>query len=84
MRGAVRAEIEEHLRQRAKGLYVDPASIAYNYADLGDEEQTLHWLETALAERSRGLQIIKIVSELGPFRSDPRYLAILRKMGLPE
>jgi len=83
MRAAVRAQIEEQLRQKKAGSYVDPATIAYNYANLGDKEQTLHWLEIAVAERSRALQLITVVHELDPFRSAPRYLAILRKMGLP-
>ncbi len=84
MPAAVRAQIEEMLKQKARGLYVDPASIAYGYAGLGDKEQTLHWLETAVAERSRSLQNIKIIHELDRYHSDPRFRTILAKMGLPE
>ena len=84
MPAAIRAQIEEQLRQKARGLYVDPAGIAYNYAYIGDKEQTLHWLDVAVGERSRSLQVIKIVRELDPFRSDPRFQSILRRMNLPE
>jgi serine/threonine protein kinase/Tfp pilus assembly protein PilF len=83
-RAALSSAIEEQLKQKKKGSYVDPTEIAYNYAGLGDKEQTLRWLETAVTERSRGLVFIKIVPELDPFRSDPRYRAILLRMGLPE
>jgi len=83
-RAAVSNAIEEQLKQRARGSYVDPSGIAYNYAQLGNKEQTLRWLETAVTERSRGLDTIKIVPELDQFRADPRYRAVLRRMGLPE
>lgn len=83
-RTAMEAQIKEQLRLRAKGSYVDPSSIAYNYAALGNKEQTLRWLETALAERARGLIFIKVIPELDPFHSEPRYKAVLAKMGLPE
>ena len=79
---AQRSALQERLKQKKNGTYVDPASIAYNYAALGDAEQTFHWLETAVSERSGRLEVIKSQPELDPFRSDPRYRAILAKMGL--
>jgi len=36
-------------KQLAKRRYVDPAEIAYDYAHLGDAEQTFAWLEKARA-----------------------------------
>jgi len=66
----------------AKRRYVDPADIAYAYADLGDKEQTFVWLDKALADKSGGLEVVKIVPALDPWRSDPRYLDLLKRMGL--
>jgi tetratricopeptide (TPR) repeat protein len=66
----------------AKRRYVDPTDIAYAYADLGDKEQTFAWLDKALADKSGGLEVIKIVPTLDPWRSDPRYLDLLKRMGL--
>jgi serine/threonine-protein kinase len=66
----------------AKRRYVDPTDIAYDYADLGDKEQTFVWLDKALADKSGGLEVIKIVPTLDPWRSDPRYLDLLKRMGL--
>jgi len=66
----------------AKRRYVDPTDIAYAYADLGDKEQTFEWLDKAVAEKSGGLEVIKIVPTLDPWRSDPRYLDILKRVGL--
>jgi eukaryotic-like serine/threonine-protein kinase len=66
----------------AKRRYVDLADIAYAYADLGDKEQTFVWLDKALADKSGGLEVVKIVPALDPWRSDPRYLDLLKRMGL--
>ena len=82
--GAERAALDEMLKQKARGYYQDPAWIAYSFAALGDKEQTFRWLDTGLAERSRGMRIIKVHPALDPFRSDSRYRAILQRMGLPE
>src|ERR1700688_1695464 len=66
----------------AKRRYVDPADMAYACADLGDKEQTFIWLDKALADKAGGLEFIKIVPTLDPWRSDPRYLDILKRLGL--
>jgi hypothetical protein len=52
-------------KQLAKRRYVDPAEIAYDYAHLGDAEQTFAWLEKARAEKSGALENIKIVRPHG-------------------
>jgi Tfp pilus assembly protein PilF len=72
----------ELLEQLAKRHYVDPAFVGYEYAYTGDKEQTFAWLQKAAAERSGGLQVIKIARPLDPWRSDPRYVAIVKGMGL--
>ena len=69
-------------KELAKHRYVDPADIAYEYASLGDKEQTFAWLDKAAAEKSGGLERIKIVASLDPWRKDPRYLDLLKRMGL--
>jgi TolB-like protein/Tfp pilus assembly protein PilF/predicted Ser/Thr protein kinase len=76
-----RIELEKQLATRR---YVDPTSIAYSYASIGDRDQTFQWLEKAYTEKARGLQVVEIVIPLDPFRSDPRYVELLKKMGLPQ
>jgi TolB-like protein/Tfp pilus assembly protein PilF/predicted Ser/Thr protein kinase len=80
----LRAMIEDLIRQKARGIHVDSTALAYRYGALGDREQAIRWLEIAFAERSRGLLFVKSVHQLDFLHSDPRYLAILRRMGLPE
>jgi serine/threonine protein kinase len=69
-------------KQLSNHRYVDPADIAYRYALLGDKEQTFAWLDKAAAEKSGGLEGVKVIPEMDPYRSDPRYLDLLKRMGL--
>ena len=71
-------------KELAKRRYVDPAEIAYDYASLGDKEQTLAWRDKAAAEQSSGLEPIKTLRPLEQWHSDPRYVALLKQMGLPQ
>ena len=74
----------EMTKQLAKRRYVDPVDFAYSYAELGDKEQTFAWLDKAFAEKSGGLETIKVVPALDQWHSDPRYIELLKKMGLPQ
>jgi hypothetical protein len=42
------------------------------------------WLEKAYSEKAGRLQAIKTVKPMDPFRSDPRYIDLLKRMGLPQ
>jgi hypothetical protein len=64
----------------AKRRNMHPADIAYAWADPGDKEQTFIWLDKALADKADRLEVVKIVSSLDPWRSDPRYLNLIRRM----
>jgi hypothetical protein len=72
------AEMTEAL---AKKRYGDPAFIGYAYAELGDKDKTFFWLNKAVAEKAGGLEAIKVTADMDAFRSDPRYLDILKRMG---
>ncbi len=83
----IRASVERQIeleKQLAKRRYVDPAAIAYDYSFLGDKEQTFAWLDKARAEKSGQLQNIKVVRSLDPLHSDPRYIDLLKQLGLPQ
>jgi len=78
------ARMVELQKQLAERRYVDPAEVAFNYAELGDRQQTFTWLEKAFAEKSVLLQVIKIAKPMDRFRSDPEYKDLLKRMELPE
>ena len=83
----VKASVEREIelrKQLAKHRYVDPAEIAYEYAYVGDREQTFAWLDKARAEKSSALENLKIVRSLEQWHSDPRYSDLLKQLGLPR
>jgi serine/threonine protein kinase len=86
-RSGYRAAVIRHLelmKQLSKRRYVDPATIAREYAEIGDKDQTFQWLEKAYAEKARGLEILEVTPPLDPLRSDPRYLDLVKRMGLRQ
>jgi len=64
---------------------MSPSSIALLTAGLGDTSGTFAWLRRAV-EVHDPLLVYNFVMEpmLEPFRRDPRGMAILRAMRLPE
>src|SRR5882724_5080337 len=82
-KAAIAREIELR-KELAKRRYVDPTEIAYLYALLGDKEQTFAWLDKARAEKTAGLEPVKIIHALEQWHSDARYVALLKELGLPQ
>jgi eukaryotic-like serine/threonine-protein kinase len=82
-KGALTKGLETRLAQRKSG-YTSTYGIARLYADLGDKDQAFQWLNTAYQERDSGLLSLKTEYTLDPLRSDPRFVELLRKVGLPE
>jgi Tfp pilus assembly protein PilF len=78
------AALIEELKNESQREYVSPYEIAVNYARMGDGDHTFEWLEKAYAERSGRMEYIKTEDYLEPFRSDPRYIDLLKRMGLPQ
>jgi tetratricopeptide (TPR) repeat protein len=79
-----RKEAEKRLAQLqelSKSRYVAPIDIAVGYTGLGDKERTLEWLEKAFEDRSAWLIWIKIDPRFAALRSEPRYRALLSRMG---
>ena len=78
------ALLRELLERRSEGS-MSPSSIALLTAGLGDTSGTFAWLRRAV-EVHDPLLVYNFVMEpmLEPFRRDPRGMAILRAMRLPE
>jgi serine/threonine protein kinase/tetratricopeptide (TPR) repeat protein len=74
----------ELLKQLAKRRYVDPGDIGYRYAKLGDKDEAFAWLEKAYAEKADSMQYIKETLAMASLRSDPRYIDLLKRLGLPQ
>src|SRR5271154_7059769 len=82
-KGALRKSIETMKDQRKSGYSVT-YNIAEAYADLGDKEEAFRWLNAAFQEHDIGLMGLKTDFLLDPLRSDARFAALMRQVGLPQ
>jgi serine/threonine-protein kinase len=72
------------LRGVAARRYVSPHGISVLYFTLGDRDRGFQWLERAYEERSNGIAYLAVEPLLEPWRGDPRYRDLLRRVDLPE
>lgn len=72
------------LQKRARTGYVPPYDFALIYTGLDDREATFEWLEKARVEKDSRLVTIKIHPRYKKLRNDPRFHALLRRMGLAQ
>jgi len=56
--------------------------IAAVYTGLADKDQAFHWLDEAYKEHSEYLVYIQSDPMADTIRDDPRYAALLRKVGI--
>jgi TolB-like protein/DNA-binding winged helix-turn-helix (wHTH) protein/Flp pilus assembly protein TadD len=80
-----RAEAEKllhELKNRSTHRYPDHAEIAAIYASLGDADQAMIWLEKGFEERFNPSVLLR--PGFDPLRSDARFKALLRRIGLPR
>ncbi len=70
------------LREMSKQKYISPYLFAVVYDGLGDKEQTFAWLEKAYQDRSFWLIWLKVEPRFDSLRDDPRFVDLLRRIGL--
>jgi serine/threonine protein kinase/tetratricopeptide (TPR) repeat protein len=75
---AVLTELKERSRQR----YVAPVNVAAVLGHLGARDEAFEWLERSFQERSGLMMFLKVYPIVDPLRNDPRFDALLRRMGL--
>jgi adenylate cyclase len=81
-RAAEARPIARQLESESARRYVSPDKIAVIYARLGDRDAAFRWLERSFEERSMGWAAYKDLPDWDAIRNDPRYDAMLRRMGL--
>ena len=57
---------------------------AFTYTSLGDKDHAFAWLGKAVEQRNWMIIYLKRDPVWDPLRSDPRFSALLRRVGLPE
>jgi TolB-like protein/DNA-binding winged helix-turn-helix (wHTH) protein len=73
----------DNLKQQALKKYVSPVDFALQYAQLGQKEKTLSYLEAGLREHHPALLWIQDDPAYDFLHSDERYRAIIKATGLP-
>ena len=70
------------LRSQATVDATPPEYVALVYIGLGEPDSALAWLERARARRSSIVAYLKVDPLVDPLRTDPRFIRMLRELGL--
>ncbi len=62
--------------------YVSSYNLALVYAGLGDKDKTIQWLNKAYEEKALRVININVHPRFASLRSDPRFQALVHRMGL--
>ena len=73
----------EELNERAKQRWTSAFTRAIVHVGLGQKDRAFEWLDNAYQERDSWLVYVKPWPPFDSIRSDPRYLDLLRRVGLP-
>jgi adenylate cyclase len=82
-RAKAQATIAE-LNQMSSRRFVSPFCTAIVYLGLGDKPRALEGLEKAYEVRSQWLTLLKVDKVFDPLRSEPRFIALLKKVRLNQ
>ena len=75
-------KILQELRERSKQTYVQPMSMALIHIGLSEKDQAFDWLQKAYEDRSAWLVYLKLDPFFDSIRSDPRFIELMRRVGL--
>jgi eukaryotic-like serine/threonine-protein kinase len=79
--GAAR-EILAKVGEIAKTQYVCPYEVGVIHVGLGEKDDAFRWFDKGVEARSECMPYARVDPRLDPVRSDPRYAALLRRIGL--
>ena len=71
------------LKRLSRRKYVNSFEIAIIYVGLGQKNEAFGWLEKAYRERSDLLVYLKVDPRLDSIRADPRFVNLVRRVGIP-
>ncbi|HET9802367.1 MAG TPA: winged helix-turn-helix domain-containing protein [Candidatus Acidoferrum sp.] len=84
-RGGYEAVFQQFLdddKLKAKKEYVSPLQMAENAARAGKKNEAIEYLEKACTERTPFIVLLQHSPQFDSLHSDPRYWAIVQKMGM--
>jgi TolB-like protein/tetratricopeptide (TPR) repeat protein len=74
-------EVLSNLDKLAMTRYVPPSAKAFIYIGLGEKDAALDYLDKAYEERDTEIIFLNVDPPFLPLRSEPRFLALLKKVG---
>jgi eukaryotic-like serine/threonine-protein kinase len=77
-------KIAKEMEELSSRSYVDFYQLATIYAGLGAKDEAFRLLEKGYQQRSAGMLYLLIDPFWDNVRSDPRYIDLLRRIGLPQ
>ena len=80
----LRKESELMQKRLAQGNYQSALQIALHYAAAGSDSEALDWLEKAAQEHTPWLPELKVDATWDALRLQPRFIALLKRIGLEE
>jgi hypothetical protein len=72
------------LNQMSSRRFVEPFAPALVYLGLGDNKRALDLLEETYKERSQEMLWLKVDKIYEPLRSEPRFIALMKKVGFDK
>jgi serine/threonine protein kinase/tetratricopeptide (TPR) repeat protein len=81
-RAEAQAELNRLLGLARAGEYVSHYALAVIQAGLGNDDQVIAELEKAYIERAPAMFVMKLEPAFARLHSDPRFVAVARKVGL--
>ena len=76
--------LEKSLQVQMMQRYVCPYEVATGYTALGKKDDAFKWLQKSYEAHSICLIWLNSEPRFDPLRSDPRFAALVRQVGLPE
>ena len=72
------------LRRFTKPRDPSPFRIAMVHIGLGDTDRAFEWLQKALEARDWQMSMLKVEPAFDGLRADPRFAALVERVGLPR
>jgi TolB-like protein len=72
-------ELESHVEEEHG---IDASEIALYYFCLGENDKGFNWLERSYSRGEFGLPVVTITPDFDNIRNDPRYLDLVKRLGL--
>ena len=76
------SSVRERLRAIARERFVLPTSFAWIHLGLGAIDDAFAWMERAVDRNDGWIHALRSYPFLDPYRADPRFATLLRKMNL--